>query len=124
MNGMAVLNMAQDRLKSSPFGWLTMLPLELRLHIYSYVVPDNYSQTSQIEQYSVRPPLLPSKFEPIGLLYASKCVHDEAVGALATTRICQIIITHHGLIANTPLRDSALDDKNSDEVVIPTCEVL
>ncbi|KAK5730777.1 hypothetical protein LTR15_000715 [Elasticomyces elasticus] len=103
-------------------GKLVKLPTELRLHIYSYVVPTAYQQTFSIDQDTGTLSLRRSP--PIGLLYTSHAIRNEAVNSLATTRTCKVTVSRGSIVSNVPLIDGVFGKSKRDgrKLQFPLCK--
>ncbi|KAK5709568.1 hypothetical protein LTR17_019652 [Elasticomyces elasticus] len=103
-------------------GKLVKLPTELRLHIYSYVVPTAYQQTFSIDQDTGTLSLRRSP--PIGLLYTSHAIRNEAANSLATTRTCKVTVRRGSIVSNVPLTDSVFGKSKRDgrKLEFPLCK--
>lgn len=112
----------------NPLGDLSKLPPELRLHIYSFVLPESFTQTFKANQDAegcMRLGYLSSTqyygSAPIGLLYTSNTIRDEAVQAITVTQTWKVTIMGDLMLSNMPLFDPFLTPQQGG-FTVPRCK--
>ncbi|KAK4574674.1 hypothetical protein LTR86_001515 [Recurvomyces mirabilis] len=96
-------------LAPSALGCPRRLPAELRVHIYSLVLPSIYRQRFRIDrergQINER---VDNDVRPIGLPYTSKNIRGEAIPAISKIRICRVVLDIDALVVSMPWQDMVL----------------
>ena len=96
-------------------GRLGLLPPELRLQVYSYVLPDTYKQTFTFEGDHNR--LDPYSSRPLDILYTSKAIRHETTEALTSNSVCAISIDKDKFSTNFPFCDRFMSYFQRNNVV-------
>ncbi|KAK3678034.1 hypothetical protein LTR78_002129 [Recurvomyces mirabilis] len=97
------------RLAPSALNCLRRLPAELRVHIYSLVLPSTYHQQFRIDrEREWINEGVDQHARPIGLLYTNKIIRVEAMPAMSKSQICRIDLDIDALTVSMPWQDKVL----------------